>query len=982
MSIECPYCKFVIKLKGVKAGRYSPKCPKCAKAFGLTVTGEGEDFQFTARALEANAPAATGDPARPPASKSSTPTVKVPGLAKEPASSAKANKPAAPPPPPKKAAKPAPAENVEATAAALLQADDPDTTSGFIADPPTPAEVEADPAAFSPTEASRGENHEVEQTTAGPVSSPDADFEADGFAEESEKEAPAPEDNSQQKKSGKDKGEIDCPQVLGGYELLDRLGKGGMGTVYLARQISLDRPVALKVMNGYWASDPVFVARFTREAYAAAQLMHHNVVQIYDIGEQDGINFFSMEYVKGQTLSDVVKKESKLDVDVAAGYILQAARGLKAAHELGMVHRDIKPDNLMLNDLGVVKVADLGLVKTPGVTEPGEQPYKVPDIPSAEKRKGSLGSLSSMPSVTNVGSAMGTPTYMPPEQAINAATVDHRADIYSLGCTFYVLLTGRVPFKGKTALEVMTKHLSDKPVPPEAINKRVPKEISDLILKMMAKKPEQRHADMGEVIEELEKFLGVSRVGPFSPSEEHADALEEAVQGFNGAPSAKIRKLVTPVYYGGCILLALLCCFFSLRLAGGILGLALMTAFCTFLVRGLVEKTYLFSKVREFISGSGPSEWIMWGASALLILAVLYMIGLLGYWVAFLVLSGAAAGTIRILIDKPLAKQRKLPIENAEKLLRHLRLKGLQEEAVRQFVCKYSGPRWEEFYEALFGYEALLVARKLWSRLESGKPRPTHAAWRDPVVQWIEARQRARKEAKERKHLQMIERKKLEAEGASAAEAKAKAEEAAAVMVSAAAEIKQHAEQRSAAGASVLEETSAAPPSFNAKMLIEAAEKPKELPPEIKKKLQARPKVNPLALVFGGTARFALGAVLIALCFLWVNSNGLVPGGEIDFKVYLLAIEKAEPLGFLPSPIDKGFSGFHAGLAGVLLVLSMLMRSRKLLFFVFLAVIALLVVPMVLPDNLGIPPSFAALGAGLALAEFGIVFNRAARPPA
>src|SRR5207237_10324268 len=131
-----------------------------------------------------------------------------------------------------------------------------------------------------------------------------------------------------------------------------------------------------------------------REAYAAAQLVHHNVVQIYDIGQDHGVNFFSMEFVKGQTLADMVKRENKLDVDEAVGYILQAARGLKAAHDQGMVHRDVKPDNLMLNDLGVVKVADLGLVKTPGGTEAdlglpqGEQ--AVPE--QKKERKASLGS--------------------------------------------------------------------------------------------------------------------------------------------------------------------------------------------------------------------------------------------------------------------------------------------------------------------------------------------------------------------------------------------------------------------------------------------------------------------------------------------------------------------------------------------------------------------------------------------------------------
>src|SRR5207253_495121 len=189
------------------------------------------------------------------------------------------------------------------------------------------------------------------------------------------------------------------------------------------------------------------------------------------------------------------------------------------------------------------------------------------------------------------------------------------------------------------------------------------------------------------------------------------------------------------------------------------------------------------------------------------------------------------------------------------------------------FVCKYCGTHWEEFYEALFGYEALLTARKLWSRPEGDKPRPSYAAWRDPIVQWIDARQRARKEERERKHLQEVERKKLQAEGVSAALAQTRASEVAAVMVSAAAEIKHQTEQRSAIEEGGPQATEAFTAPVNARMLMDAAEKPKSLPPDVKKKMDARPTPNPLGLVFGGTTRFVLGVVLVALCFSRMNQN-------------------------------------------------------------------------------------------------------------
>src|SRR5262245_18282883 len=252
------------------------------------------------------------------------------------------------------------------------------------------------------------------------------------------------------------------PEVLGNYQILKELGRGGMGAVYLARQISLDRPVALKVMNPQWAKNPAFLVRFTREAYAAAQLVHHNVVQVYDIGADQGINYFSMEYVQGQSLAELLKQEKKLDPATAAGYILQAARGLKFAHDRGMIHRDIKPDNLMLNDQGIVKVADLGLVRTPGMADEkpiGEEVAQPPVLTPGQNPAGrTLGSLSN---VTMAGQAMGTPSYMSPEEARDATKVDHRADLYSLGCTLYVLVTGRPVFKWASALEVITKHASD-----------------------------------------------------------------------------------------------------------------------------------------------------------------------------------------------------------------------------------------------------------------------------------------------------------------------------------------------------------------------------------------------------------------------------------------------------------------------------------------------------------------------------------------
>src|SRR5262249_47771670 len=223
-----------------------------------------------------------------------------------------------------------------------------------------------------------------------------------------------------------------------------------------------------------------------------------------DIGEVDGAGFVSMEYAPGPCRPDVVRKAGKLDPETAVGYVLQAARGLKHAHDRGMIHRDVKPDNLLLDENGLVKVADLGLVKTGNMSETPLRPRSRPDISSDADLH-----------LTGARIALGTPAYMSPEQCRDAAAVDHRADIYSLGCTLYVLVTGRPPFDGTTAMELMTKQAYDPLVPPEQIVSRVPKEVSAVIQRMMAKNADDRFQTMGEVIRTLEAWLGIHHAGTF-----------------------------------------------------------------------------------------------------------------------------------------------------------------------------------------------------------------------------------------------------------------------------------------------------------------------------------------------------------------------------------------------------------------------------------------------------------------------------------
>jgi serine/threonine protein kinase len=769
------------------------------------------------------------------------------------------------------------------------------------------------------------------------------------------------------------------PEVLGGYKLIKELGRGAMGAVYLAKQLSLDRNVALKVIQAQWATNPAFVARFTREAYAAAQLTHHNVVQIYDLGSQGETNFFSMEFVSGESLADRVQKLGKLDAEEAVGYVLQAARGLKFAHSQGMVHRDIKPANLMLNDHGVVKVADLGLVKTPQLLE--ELP------PDGEASPGPTGPGSSLAAataeVTLANVAMGTPAYMAPEQAENAAGVDHRADIYSLGCTLYVLLTGRAPFEGATAIEVITKHRTEPIVRPEAIVKRIPPQLSEIVLKMVAKRPEDRYQNLPEVIAALEGFLGIKSSGAYSPQEADVQVLEECLNNFNSAGLAKLRSVIPLGFLAGwaglfvLLLLAGLMNWFAWQLAGmvGATGAAAVTGY--FVIGGLGARTYLFDRVRAYLLNLRWTDWLTVAAAVLISLPILWLTG----WLIPVILGGVIGlglgAALYYTIDKPLAAARKEPFEKIEGLLKSLRIKGVDETALQQFVVKYSGDHWEEFYETLFGYEAKLQAREEVGKTEQGRRKQKFRPWRDGVIRSMEARLRADREERDRKHLQKVEEAGLKARGVDPARAKKEAAQMADALVDEAAEIR---EQKPAAGAGQTVDPkviAAAKRSKQLKMLAEARSGKYE---SKRQRLGLGLVTGPLGFALSGKIRFLAGALLIALCVMWMNQNGIVGQiekvtgdqvGSVDAKAMgvlgtfaqvLTGEKKTEPLKVLPL-----VNSFAAGIAGLILAILGLFRGWKMSFFAWPAALVALFVP-----------TYIGYGIAAGLAIVGLLLGRTA----
>ena len=265
--------------------------------------------------------------------------------------------------------------------------------------------------------------------------------------------------------------------ILGNYTILDRIGAGGMGQVFKAEHRRMHRTVAIKMLPTAMTKDAASVARFQREVEAASKLLHPNIVSAFDADEANGVYFLAMEYVDGIDLAALVKRDGPLSVQKAVDCVLQAARGLEFAHAEHVVHRDIKPANLLVDHKGTVKILDMGLARIEGG-----------------------GDSVTQAALTGVDAIMGTIDYMAPEQALSTKDVDGRADIYSLGCTLYFLLTGKPTYDGETiAAKIVAHHTHPLPDLRKS-QANVPEQLQLVFKKMVAKQGGDRYQTMSEVI--------------------------------------------------------------------------------------------------------------------------------------------------------------------------------------------------------------------------------------------------------------------------------------------------------------------------------------------------------------------------------------------------------------------------------------------------------------------------------------------------
>ena len=301
--------------------------------------------------------------------------------------------------------------------------------------------------------------------------------------------------------------ELSPGSIFGDYEILQELREGGMGCVFRARHLTLQRDVALKVLADRYADDESYRLRFLTEARAVARLNHRNIVQVYDFGRVGTIFFLAMELVPGLSVGDRIKRNGRFTEREAIAVVRQACSALGVAHAAGLVHRDVKPDNLILGDDGVVKLVDLGLAK----------------------------SLSDDQHLTQTGVVSGTPHYISPEQIAGLKDIDGRADIYSLGATLFHMVTGRTPFEGSSPMVVVAKHLHEEPEDPRTLVPGLGAGICVVIRRMMARDRNQRYPDM-RVVDEVLSLLEVGGLRPALADVSASVTLQEKGQSPSAIP--------------------------------------------------------------------------------------------------------------------------------------------------------------------------------------------------------------------------------------------------------------------------------------------------------------------------------------------------------------------------------------------------------------------------------------------------------------
>ena len=322
-------------------------------------------------------------------------------------------------------------------------------------------------------------------------------------------------------------------QRIGGYEIIGKLGEGGLGVVYKARQLSMGRVVALKVLHERWVTDDEFRKRFLVEARLVGRLSHPNLIQVIDVGRYKSTLYFSMEFVDGEPVDATVDRDGRMDLQSTVSIAIQVASALEYLHQRRIVHRDVKPGNIMVTKAGIAKLGDFGFVKS---------------------------SLESV--LSTEGEVLGTPDYISPEAARGEKNLDFRSDLYSLGTTLYHMLTGNPPFGGSVS-DVMDQHIKNEPKPIQTVVRDLPPKMAEVVEKMMRKRPEDRYQNFTDLLNDLDEVRKIAKTNLPSTGLPSASVVTMARGLAGSGETAVLQKTIANLKLG-------------LAVTGGGLALALL----------------------------------------------------------------------------------------------------------------------------------------------------------------------------------------------------------------------------------------------------------------------------------------------------------------------------------------------------------------------------------------------------------------------
>ena len=738
----------------------------------------------------------------------------------------------------------------------------------------------------------------------------------------------------------------DLPRVIGGYRVLRELGRGRLGLLLHARRRASSEDVALRVIRTEWSCLPVYVSRLIRNAHAAAQVEHPNLVPILDLGEAQRRFFVSTGFIHGQTLAERVVSQGPFIPREAVAIALQTARGLRTAHAQGLSHGDVSPTTIFLDRDGRIRLAELGLTRTPASVASEE----------AREKTGPI-TLATIPGELNLEGV--------------------RADLKGLGKTLAFLLTGQPGNTDATSL----------------IGRGVPVNLVELVRSLIESRTGSGFSDVGQAVAAFEKYLNAKSVGGTTPREEDALILQESLKAFQGSPTALIRERVVTASVATCSSLILLALIAKLPLiAGSLLGLGLMTVLARFCIKGVTGRDSLFPDVRTLIFESRGADLAIVAAGLSLFVVALVVLHLQWAWLCLGILAVVMAVGLHHFCDLPIETERKGAIEEGQSLVRDLRRKGVAEEAIRSFIRGASGEEWGPFFEALFGEEARRAAwtvfdRKMFMRLKH----PVFTI-RSLVASWIQGRLNNRRRERDAAFFQYVEEQGLVAEGVNLLTARRKSRRIAAAMVAVTSE---HRDALKAATKGANEPAADRPSvAFAVKQAVEA---PEEVLVEHEQGPIRPDRSVLISLLTGPRTRFLLGSLILAGFLLWVHQNGIISGDQIK-DVAVKAIEsedllksvrdaridvripgrvKALDVPLAPRVVTGAFNGFHSGVAGLILMISSFFRGSRVGYFAFPGAAVSLLGPSLGLTALGpFDPSTASMAAGAAIASLGIFFGK------